>query len=130
MGSWFVRPEQTTLTLSDGVTITVRTRLTTGERRAARQRIQHDSEGTLAMVTAYLVDWTVADDAGPVSIAHMPVDELTDVINELDPQRFDEIVDAIQVHIEAMKRARAQEKKDPDGEPNSSATLVSSSVPA
>jgi hypothetical protein len=122
MGNRFVRPSTTTLQLSDGDTITVKTRLTHGERSDSYARqYQTNDEGKLelipgqiklSMVTAYLVDWSLTDEAGErVAIFGEPVETVERIVRNLFPEDFDEILSAIEKHELAQKRARAQEKK-------------------
>lgn len=129
--SRFVRPETRTLTLEDGETLVVRARLSHGEYRAMWARVfvtvpvspaaphgwQLDlRQDRLAQITAYLLDWSLKDDDGkPVHIHDLPIDQLEHVLNDLTPDSFDEIHEAITHHIEAM----AAEKKTPIGEAGS-----------
>jgi hypothetical protein len=107
MASWFVRPDIATLPLSEGHTLTVRRRLNAGERRAAMKRIADPMDASLALVTAYLLDWSLTD----VAIRETSVAELTAALDNLDPERFAEIVQVISAHVDAMAAAREQEKK-------------------
>jgi len=117
----FVRPDTTVLALSDGDTVTIRTRLNAGERRAllartmeagpdGRWRLNMVQTG-LALVTAYLVDWSLRDDTGVVPIRGVAIGELETVLNNLDSESFTEILHAIERHEKAMDDARAEEKK-------------------
>lgn len=118
--SRFVRPETVTLPLSGGDTITVRKRLTNGERRAMFARmykagvtpLQVDTLQTgLAVVVSYLLDWTLTDDGGArVRIDGLTPDELAFIVDGLDWDSFVEIKDAIEAHVGAMD-ADAVEKK-------------------
>lgn len=124
--SRFVRPELVTLPLSDGDSITVKKRLTAGEQRDAYARLYlagadgvlrtNPLQSGLAMMTAYLVDWTLADESGArVPIRGLTVKELEDVLNALDPADFVEIKDAIQAHELAQRDEREAQKKMPHG---------------
>lgn len=122
MGNRFVRPSTTILTISDGDTLTVKTRLTHGERSDsyARQYTTSD-EGKLtlipgqiklSMVTAYLVDWSLTDAAGQiVPIFQEPVAAVEAALNTLSPEDFDEVYAAIAAHERKLLAERAQEKK-------------------
>lgn len=130
MASRFVRPETKTLPISHGDTLTVRKRLTAGERRAMFARMY--AEGTVrvdpirvgvAAMTAYLLDWTLTDDDGkPVPIRDLSPDDIGRVLDNLTPESFNEIQDAIETHAEAMDAERVTEKNDQATESMSSAT--------
>jgi hypothetical protein len=120
--SRFVRPETRTLTLANGDQLTVRARLTAGEQRAHFARIYRaNGDGRLhpdplmlgiGMVVAYLLDWTLTDDAGArVLIRDLSTDDLQQVIDALDPDSFAEIRAAIDAHDTAMGAERAAQKK-------------------
>ena len=118
MGSRFVRPELTTIPISQGDTLTVRARLTAGERRAMYSRMYYPDTVKvdpmrvhLATLTAYLVDWSLVDDAGRrVPIEGLPVAELETILNALDPESFTEIAEAIDRHADAHIAPRDTEK--------------------
>jgi len=115
----FVRPETAVLPLSGGDSLIVRKRLTAGESRKQFARAyQENADGRLrvnlietgmALITAYLIDWTQHDDPD-ATIRGLSVDELTDVLNQLDPASFTEIKDAIEKHELAMLAERDAEK--------------------
>lgn len=120
--SKFVRPETRVLTLSDGDTITVKRRLSTGEERAAHVRMYtagvdgamkiNPLQVGLALVAAFLVDWTLRDEDGEiVPIRGVSREELEATLNSLDPEWFHEIRRAIEQHEHDMLEARAEEKK-------------------
>lgn len=121
MGDRFVRPGTTLLNLANGDTLTVKTRLTHGERADSyeRQYVTVDGELRLkpgqiklSMVTAYLVDWSLTDQADErVAIYQQPVEVVERILRGLSPEDFDEIHTAIATHENQMVRARAQEKK-------------------
>src|SRR5262245_47567749 len=118
MGSRFVTPALTTIPISQGDTITVRARLTAGERRAMYSRMYYPETTKvdpmrvhLAVLTAYLVDWSLTDDEGRrVPIEGLPVAELETVINALDPESFTEIAEALDTHAEPFAPTRDTEK--------------------
>jgi len=138
--SRFVRPETTTLSLSGGDTITVRKRLTAGEARARTERWTEQVEDPLtggvklvprltraglATITAYLLDWTLTDDAGRLVDLHgIGQAELEAIVDNLDGDAFAEIRLAIEAHEEAMRAERDAQKKT-DGPSASSPTLRS-----
>jgi hypothetical protein len=120
--SRFPRPVLDILTLANGDTLTVRRQLTHGETTAWHARTYtRDEQGNTrpdpikygdGLIVAYLVDWTVRDDAGDlVPIRGLTVDEVLDVINNLDHDSAIEIKTAIEVHVDTWKRKRAEEKK-------------------
>jgi hypothetical protein len=122
MGDYFVRPSTTTLQIFDGHTITVKTYLSHGERDESFGRMYVMNEHgkmvpvlgqlKLAMVTAYLVDWSVTDRAGArVEIFQQPVEAVEQKLRNLFPDEFAEIHAAIVEHEHKMQAARAQEKK-------------------
>jgi hypothetical protein len=123
--SRFVRPELTVLTLADGATLTVKKRLTHGEQTESFARMYlagldgelrvNPLRAGMAMVTAYLVDWTVTDDNGVVSIRDKSSDEIEAVLNALDPDDFAEIKRAIEAHERAMTAERAAGKQNDGG---------------
>lgn len=132
--SRFVRPDVTVLTLANGDTLTVKKRLTQGERTVAYTRIYAtEANGTrnpfvvdLAMVTAYLIDWSLVGlDGAPVPIRGLSIDELTAIINTLDPEDFSEISAVITAHEQRMREERAAEKKSQAGVSNGSLALSS-----
>lgn len=119
--SRFVRPETVTLPLSDGDSITVRRWLSEGEQRESYSRMYregprglqvHPAEVSIAMVIAYLVDWTLTDDEGrQVIIRDQPVDVVRAALDALYPVDFAELREAIQAHEDRELEARRQEKK-------------------
>lgn len=136
--SRFVRPQTTKLPLSNGDTITIKSRLSSGERRAAFSRLYlADTDGKLrvnplqsglAMMTEYLVDWTFTDDDGaPVPIRGLSIAELESVLDTLDSESFAEIKGAIEAHEARMAEARAEEKKTQAGARGDDPTLPSPS---
>ena len=127
----FIRPDVRTLTISDGDTLVVRARLTAGERRACYARMCGliDAEGRrvvdpqqvgLAKVTAYLLDWSLTDATGrQVAIRDLSIADLERTLDQLSPEDFEEISDAIDAHETAMLAERAAQKKTPSGPPPS-----------
>jgi hypothetical protein len=134
----FVRPETAVLTLSGGDTLIVKKRLTAGEQRAQLGRAYTTTatglaalnfmETGVALVSAYLVDWSILKDDGEIGVGYgvvphrvpdpdavkirgLSIDELVAVLNNLDPASFTEIKEAIEAHVAAGDAARANEKK-------------------
>ena len=113
------------LPLSDGDALIVKKRLTAGEaRRQFARAYETNDEGRLrvnlietgmALVTAYLIDWQQRDDP-EASIRGLSIEELTDVLNNLEPASFTEIKEAIERHELAMLAEREAEKNIPAGE--------------
>lgn len=128
--SRFVRPVRVLLTLANGDTITVKERLSAGEQRAMFVRMRRAGDDDLlrvdpmqvglARLTAYLLDWSLTDDAGQrVEIRDRGIAEVEAILNSLDPDAFQEISVALDAHIGAVTAARAQEKKTQSGESTS-----------
>jgi hypothetical protein len=136
----FVRPETCILTLANGEQLTVKKRLSSGEQRAAFARMYlAATDGTLhvnplemglAVVTAYLVDWSFTDDGTPVRIRGLSVDELTSVLDSLSPEDFADVRTAIEAHAAAMTQEREEKKRMTAGTRADAATLPSPSGPA
>jgi hypothetical protein len=96
-----------------------------------RARKQIPTLAEPAVVMAYLVDWTLVDDAGkPVVIAGVSADDLAHAIDALDEDAFDELYAVIAAHVTAMEAERAAEKNGTDGEKNTSAISPSRSKQA
>jgi hypothetical protein len=126
--SRFVRPQTRTLTLANGDQLIVREQLTAGEQRAHFARVYTTSAtGRLivnplmvgiGVVLAYLLDWTLRDDAGQlVAIRDLSPDDLQRVIDSLDTESFQEIRAAVEAHEAAMVAARTEKKTTPTGGP-------------
>jgi hypothetical protein len=140
MGSRFVRPETVTLPISDGDWILVKRRLTVGESREywARAYRRDRQTGELlvnrrqagpALVTAYLIDWSLTDDEGkPVLIRGVSAADMRRVLDGLDVDSFTEIRDAIQAHKDAMEKEREEEKKTRRSKMNGAAISPSPSA--
>lgn len=144
MRSRLVRPETVKLPLSDSDWVVIKKRLNQGEKRAHLSRMFRNarevSDGTLRLdpgevgiskALAYVIDWSFCDDAGErIDIRDKTEDIVTGAFDAIEPESFDEIVDAIDAHLVAMKRERDASKKTPDGENALSATSSSLSVVA
>jgi hypothetical protein len=126
--SRFVQPIERVLTLANGDTLTVRRRLTAGEQMAMFERLYVPSNGDgrlklnpvqtgFALVTAYLLDWSLLDAHGePVVIRGEPFETLEAAVRQLDPEDFHEVKAAIETHEQEMMAERARQKKVPSGE--------------
>jgi hypothetical protein len=117
MGS-FVKPESVRLDLPDGSFITVKKRLTVGEREDVFARMTTDRrELRTAKVAAYLLYWSLTDgdrsgEGLPVPMSpDLPEQQRLDTIRSLDPDVFDEIRQAIDAHELAMQKEREAQKK-------------------
>jgi hypothetical protein len=143
--SRFVRPETTTIALSGGETLTIRRRLSAGEARARTERWTEQVEDPLtggvklvprltraglATITAYLLDWSLTDDAGHrVEIQGIAQAELEAIVDNLDGDAFAEIRLAIEAHEEALRAERDAQKKTA-GPSASSPTSISPAAAA
>lgn len=129
MRSRFIEPETAVLHISSGDTLTVKRRLNTGEQRdvlASMTSAPQPGETGLranpfeigiAMVLAYLVDWSLTDgDGRHVDIRGKPRADVRSFLDALDPLDFDEIRLAIDAHVEAQSKIREAEKNGQGGE--------------
>ena len=123
--SWFVKPEEVKIDLSDGQWIKVKKRLTVAEERAMLTagfrgiHREEDAKGVdvsvdwtdteLARVRTYLTDWSLSEEQGD-KVVSVPL--TYDSIKSLDPDAFDEIRKAIDKHVETVE----EEKKRTTGE--------------
>lgn len=123
----FVKPEVARLSLAGGQFVDVKKRLNHGESEdmfalmspfvGADGRVQVNlREVRMAKVLSYVVGWSLSSDGTPVAMSlEMPHDARKDTINSLDPDRFNEIHQAIEQHENAVYQERAAEKKGRDG---------------
>ena len=125
--SRFVTPSIVRLPLSDGDWVDVRRELNTGEQRALFGKIARDmvpgetmkldpEQVGYAKVMAYLLAWSLVDDAG------QPVVMTPAAVNNLQPDSFREIREAIDAHEECVEKERVTEKNVRTGERTSKAT--------
>ena len=122
MPSRFARPDTTDLPISNGDRLTVKRRLTHADSRRLRGMQAIPTMAEPGVVMAYLVDWTLRDDAGkPVPIDGASHDALAHAIDALDEDAFDEIYAVIAAHRDAMQAERAAEKNGQAGEKSSPA---------
>lgn len=138
--SRFVRPETKTIQISNGDWLLVKKRLSAGEQRATFSRLYTPSldgdmrvnpiQVGLAQIVAYLLDWSLTDDEGKqVVIRDKSADDVTAILDNLDPESFAEIREAIEQHEEAMRDEREEQKKTRAGG-NGSSTISPSLVDA
>jgi hypothetical protein len=133
--SRFPRPETAVLTLANGDQLTVKRRLTAGEQMDAYARMYTEQDGRrfvdplvsgLAMIEAYLLDWSLTDDEGhPVVILRQPRDVLVGALRNLDYPSYIEVKEAIEAHEARINRERVEKKTDPAGALASSETSTS-----
>jgi len=130
MRSRFVRPETRRLELTDGDWITVKARLTAGEKRAMFARMYKTVEKTdgtpqqipdlervgFARLAAYLVDWSFPE----FPIRSVSVEALESALRNLEDDDFGELLTAIDAHEAREAEAFAVLKKTTSGEPASS----------
>ena len=117
----FVSPDIVRLTLSDGDWIDIKKVLNTGEQRSMLAKTYQSVPGVdglkldinqvgLARVMAYLIGWSFCDAAGN----GVPLSE--SAVQNLEPDSFKEIMDAIDAHAEAQEKERTARKNAPAGE--------------
>jgi len=135
MRSRFVRPETRRLELTDGDWITVKARLTAGEKRAMFARIYRvieKADGTpqqipdlervgFARLSAYLVDWSLPE----FPIRGVSVEALESALKNLEDDDFAELLAALDAHEAREAEAFAALKKTSSGAPASSPTWPS-----
>lgn len=80
----------------------------------------------LALVMAYLVDWSFTDaDGKRILIADQPAAVLRSALDEIDSASYMEVQNAIQEHQRARAAILAEEKKTRSGRPALDKTLTS-----
>jgi len=126
--SRFVTPAEVRLPLSAGDYLIVKSRLNAGEtlEMYARMRGADEKVDPLkfghAIIQAYLLDWSITDDAGRVvSVRDQPPEVVAGALTNLEYPDYQEILEAIQAHEAAIAAAR-QEKKQTTGEPSPGAS--------
>lgn len=134
----FTRPATVTLPLADGEWIVVKKALSNGEHRASLARMYTWANGArhvdplqsgIAVVVAYLLDWSAKDPTGePIPIRGLSVEDLVSVLDNLSPASFTEIKDAVMQHQETCVLEEMAKKKTPDGAPTPAMTSRSPSV--
>lgn len=136
MGSRVRRPEIEIIPISGGDTLTVKKFLTAGEFRelirASTKPVRMDTasiasgrdlsfeidptESGLAMVVAYLVDWTFTDfDGRPVAIRDQSPAVVRAALDAIDADSYMEVQRAIQDHDKSVRAFAAAEKKMTSG---------------
>lgn len=127
MAYGIVPPETDTITLSDGDTITIKTRLNTGELRAVLKRSRSESPSAAALdqleyayqlVVAHLVDWASPSGRWP-PIKGEPESVRLALIDALDHDDYIAIKNAVVAHVHRIGEAREAAKKKTDGTPTS-----------
>jgi hypothetical protein len=130
----FASNDTRTLTLSDGETLTVKTRLTHGEVQEMFARMYALKDGQTvvsptsrdALIVAYLVEWSAKDEQGrPVPLRGLSPDEVQDRLNALEHDGVLEILEAVKQHEEAMRAESAALKKTAGGATTSAPTSPS-----
>lgn len=127
----FVRPETRRLPLSGDAWIVVKVRLTARERRDLLTRLypigaddqphRNIAQVGFAELAMYLVDWSTTE----FPIRGVSTAELESAIDALEDEDRLEILAAIEAHVDAVERARLEEKKTPSLAPPSSSTSPS-----
>ena len=135
MSSRMRRPEVVKLEISRGDWLLVKKRLTAGEQRQIFKRMmivngngpQMDPIAVgLSKMVGYLLDWNITDaDDKPIVIRDQPEDVVSAALDALDYEDYQEIQEAIEAHIDAMDKLRAEEKKQSGGASKSSTISTS-----
>jgi len=147
MGSSRIRrPELETIAISGGDSLVVKKFLTAGEFRelirAATKPVRLDAataangkdipfeidptESGLALIMAYLVDWTFTDfDGRPLVIRDQPPSVVRAALDLIDADSYMEVQSAIQEHDRSMRAFVAAEKKMTSGATRPERTLQS-----
>jgi len=136
--SRFVTPAEVRLPISDGDYLIVKNRLNAGETLAMYAAMRGEDAqvdpikfGT-AIIQAYLLDWSITDDAGHVvSIRNQPLDVVAGALTNLEYPDFQEILAAIRAHETAIETARQEKKRttgDDSPEANSRLRVVATGV--
>ena len=137
------RPATERLELSEGDTLLVKQDLTAGEYRALMRASMRPVTVTanavgapameldpiaagLAMVMAYLLDWSFTDaDGRKIAIADQPPSVVQAALDSIDSAAYMEVQRAIQAHQTARAEAIAEEKKTQAGAIAPDKTLTS-----
>ena len=140
--SRFVKPEVVRIPISNSDYLDVKKRLTAGEQEdmlaqmvptmTPGEAIKADSRQVrIARVLAYLVGWSLMDDDKPVPMSPaLPVAVRVSTVENLDPEDFAEIWQAISTHEDTQEKARQAAKNGQGGESGSSAISSSPSTTA
>ena len=141
MGIRMRRPATERLPLTDGDFLIVKQDLTAGEyrelMRASAKPVTITGTGAtsfeldpvaagVAMVMAYLLDWSFTDpDGRTIAIANQPPAVVKAALDAIDSDAYLEVQTAIQAHQGARAAAIAEEKKTRSGVPEPDRTLMS-----
>jgi len=121
MGCWFVRPEVVRLDLPEGQWLDVKKYLTRGEfseviaamagevSPAGWRRPNVEMSG-LAMVMAYLVDWSL-DDANGKRVQIDTTAKKKSALNNLALEHYHAIENAVSAHIDSMAVVLEEKKR-------------------
>jgi hypothetical protein len=125
MDSRLVHPERVRLPLLEDAWIEVKARLNHGETTELYERLyerapdgelqRHPLRWADALVAAYLVDWSIDP-----PIRGAGGDERRAALNAIDQDTFLEIKEAVEAHVNALERARAEKKRRRTGDRASS----------
>lgn len=127
--SRFVKAGTRVLTLKNGDTLVVKERLNVGEDRERYARMRGDRLRIhICTAVAYLLDWQLKGEQ-PAILA-LNGDDKERVLDNMDPDDFDEIRAAISAHVDQVQTERAAEKKSRDGVNGSSAISPSPGISA
>ena len=128
------RPATARLELSQGDHLIVKQDLTAGEYRdylrastkpGATWELDPLASG-VALVTAYLLDWSFCDaDGKPLTIADQPREVVTAILDHLDADAYMDVQRAIQAHQAARAETLEAEKKTSAGSPSPDRILTS-----
>jgi hypothetical protein len=129
------RPEEVTVPVSQGDSLTLKKFLTTGEtRQMFASMMQEDgdkldrSKVGMAKVAAYLLDWTFDDaDGKRIAIKDQPQDVVMSILDNLPSADFREVLQAVEKHDETNEAEIQAAKNGQDGESKSAATSPSAS---
>lgn len=137
MASRMRRPEDVKIPLRDDDWIIIKKHLTIGEQRQAFARmIKKQVSGEkpeldplmsgISVLVEYLLDWSILDaDGNPVVIRNCSVEVKLAAVNDLPPEKYNEIDAAVDAHVAAMAAQVEAEKNDQAGAMASSAISAS-----
>jgi hypothetical protein len=131
MSSRMRKKETVRLSLSCGDWVDVKKHITAGDqRRMFRRMIHQGARGDEidpvmvgpAKLAVYVLDWSITDaEDRPIRIREMTEEARISAFDELPPEDFAEILQAVEAHDSAMDALRAEEKKIRADDPKSSA---------
>lgn len=122
MSLYFRHPETVRLELPrGGAWILVKKYLTAGEtRQVFRRMMRAGDDGRdaidplqvgLSKIVTYLVDWNLTDaNDQPVPLRGLSPDVVASILDNMDPDGFKDVLNAIEAHEAAMDAARAEKK--------------------